>query len=46
MVTAAVDGAQQAPGEYRNYRLRPIMDEPSSKIRSFEDERELVGLAR
>ena len=46
MVAAAVDGAQQAPSEYRNYKLRMIMDEASSKVSSFEDERDLVGLAR
>jgi hypothetical protein len=46
MVAAAVDGAQEAPGEYRNYKLRLIMDESSSKLSSFEDERDLVGLAR
>ena len=45
-IAAAVDGAQQEPGEYRNYKLRQIMDEPSSKLRSTKNERELVSLAR
>ena len=45
MVVAAVEGGDQAPGEYRDYRLRQIMNEPPSTPKEFEHEPELVGSA-
>jgi hypothetical protein len=44
MVVAAVEGCSEAPGRYRDYRLRQIMHEPSSTLRDVENEKELVGL--
>jgi hypothetical protein len=44
MVVAAVEGRSEAPGRYRDYRLRQIMREPSSALREVENEKELVGL--
>jgi hypothetical protein len=45
MVVAAVEGRREAPDQYRNYKLRQIMAEPSFTPREAENERELIRLA-
>ena len=45
MVAAAVEGCKGAPGEYRNYRLRQIMNETTATPHVLEDEKQLVGVA-